>query len=470
MNVARVNHTATLLVDGRVLVTGGDPGGNSAELYDPTLGTWQFTTHSMATARADHSAVRLSDGRVLIFGCGAGFNTSEIFDPATQQFTATGNLNIQRCSSEALLLSDGRVMVIAGRIPGGSPFVTATSEIYNPATGVWTLAASLPTAGTGAIAPGYTNHTASLLPDGKVVVTGGYDGFTFNTASGVFRYDPATNIWTTLSAMAVQRNQHAAAVLPSGRLVIVAGRHPSSISFSYGSTELYDFTVPAAVPGPSLANTRANLAIVRLQDGRVLASGGFNYLGSPCCNVSTASLELFDEGAGTWTEVGPMVIGRSLHTATQLMNGQVLFAGGMSYANPSGDVGVLNSAELWPASPAVTEVGIDIKPGSFPNSLNPGSNGSVPVAVLGSATFTVLSVNATSLTFGRTGTEASLRFHHGAPQCSLEDVNGDSRTDLICHFQTRSTGFQSGDTVGMLRGQTTGGVQFSGTDTVRIVP
>jgi hypothetical protein len=123
-----------------------------------------------------------------------------------------------------------------------------------------------------------------------------------------------------------------------------------------------------------------------------------------------------------------------------------------------------------PSQPYVVEVfppvAIDIKPGSSTNPINPQSSGTIPVAILSSPTFDALSrVDVGSLTFGRTGTEPSLAF------CSQngEDVNGDGLLDLVCHFNAQNTDFTLGDTQGVLKGKTQGGVPFVGTDSVRIV-
>ncbi len=114
---------------------------------------------------------------------------------------------------------------------------------------------------------------------------------------------------------------------------------------------------------------------------------------------------------------------------------------------------------------AFISVAIDIKPGDPINSINPGSKGNIPVAVLSSRTFdAVARIDQTSLTFGRTGDESSLAF------CNTEDVNGDGLLDLVCNFNTQSTGFVSGDTVGILKGKTVDGIPVRGTDSVRIVP
>jgi hypothetical protein len=115
----------------------------------------------------------------------------------------------------------------------------------------------------------------------------------------------------------------------------------------------------------------------------------------------------------------------------------------------------------------VTPVDISIKPGSSPSPINPKSHGTTPVAILSTSTFNaVTSVDPTTLTFGRTGTEQSLAF------CNTggEDVNGDGLLDLVCHFQTQLTGFQSGDTLGILMGKTFLGTPILGQDTIRIVP
>jgi hypothetical protein len=112
-------------------------------------------------------------------------------------------------------------------------------------------------------------------------------------------------------------------------------------------------------------------------------------------------------------------------------------------------------------------VGIDIKPGGFPNAVNPGSSGTIPVAVLSNPTFNApAEVDVSSLTFGESGNQASLAL------CNAEgeDVNGDGLPDLVCHFYTQNTGFQAGDTLGILRGRTIGGELIRGVDSVVIVP
>ena len=110
---------------------------------------------------------------------------------------------------------------------------------------------------------------------------------------------------------------------------------------------------------------------------------------------------------------------------------------------------------------------IDIKPGSFPNSINRRSKGKIPVAILSTADFDAPArVDWASLTFGRTGDERSLAFCDSSP----EDVNGDGLPDLVCHFSTQLTGFDAGDTEGVVKGRNIDGTAITGRDSVRIVP
>src|SRR5262249_39807977 len=140
LNVARKGHTATLLGNGKVLVAGGDVGGqflDSAEVYDPITGAWALTANRMPNAREDHTATLLPNGKVLVTG---GRNTSgiiracDIYDPAPSSWTGVMPLNQLRASHTATLLYDGRVLA-AGGLPATS---INNSELYNFTTNRWT--------------------------------------------------------------------------------------------------------------------------------------------------------------------------------------------------------------------------------------------------------------------------------------------------------------------------------------------
>ncbi len=175
MAVNRNGHTSTLLADGRVLVAGGQefganaaPNGvlfDTAEIYDPPTGTFSLAGAMQAT-RTDFFAVLLSNGQVLVGGgFGSAGASAELFNPATGQFTPTGSMSVsRRANPNADPLSDGQVLVIGGDLPPGQTG-TNTAELYNPATGIFTV--------TGSMGTPRTHARSTLLLDGRVLVTGG---------------------------------------------------------------------------------------------------------------------------------------------------------------------------------------------------------------------------------------------------------------------------------------------------------
>ena len=231
-----------------------------------------------------------------------------------------------RCAYQAAVrLIDGRVMIISGG-SNAYPYVTPTSEIYDPVTGLWTKVAGIPTSGPGTLPNGHTGFAVTLLRDGKVLMAGGYDGYFGNTSAGVFRYDPALNTWQIMTPMAVQRNQFTGTLLPDCRVLLVAGRHALSLS-SYTSAEIYD---PSALPNGAVSFTppnpvpRAFHASTLTTSGRVLVTGGFEYVGSSCCTVSTRNAALYDPALNAWLAASPMTDARTTQTSTLLPSGDIL--------------------------------------------------------------------------------------------------------------------------------------------------
>jgi Galactose oxidase, central domain len=192
MASARVFHTATLLPDGRALLAGGIPSPidffssidavASAELFDPATDLFSATTKDMTTARFGHTATVLSTGKVLIAG-GSGtvgvdpaLATAEIFDPPTGTFAATGSMGVPRTLHRAIPLNDGTVLVaggdanailnLGGISVGSSPGPLVSAELFDPVSGTFTE--------TGGLVTARENHTATLLNDGTVLVTGGF--------------------------------------------------------------------------------------------------------------------------------------------------------------------------------------------------------------------------------------------------------------------------------------------------------
>jgi len=187
MNVGRGEFANVVLNDGRVLVVGGitelsESGAAiaSAEIYDPVSGTWTLTG-SMSTAREDPTAVRLLDGRVLVAGGDSSedvprFTSAEIFDPHTGQWTATGDMTAGRSETEyaGVLLRDGRVLIPGGHTAFETP--VATADLYNPKTGTWSPAGSMSVPRAG--------HSAIVLNGNRgVLVMGGLNSPPAATAS-----------------------------------------------------------------------------------------------------------------------------------------------------------------------------------------------------------------------------------------------------------------------------------------------
>jgi N-acetylneuraminic acid mutarotase len=241
LNVARHSHTATLLPDGKVLVAGGgdEDGGitNSAELYNPATGTWSITG-SLHTVRGRHTATLLPDSRVLVAGGTDSFfpslRSSELYDPHTGTWSVTGSLNTDRVLFTATLLSNGSVLVAGGESHQcsnrgcGFSGVTSSAELYNPATGTWSY--------TGDLSPSRGYHTATLLPNGQVLVAGGVmPGFTSINSAEI--YDPATGNWSSTASLNTTRSFHTATLLSNGKVLVVGGAHLGNV---LSSAELYD--------------------------------------------------------------------------------------------------------------------------------------------------------------------------------------------------------------------------------------
>jgi hypothetical protein len=342
MKEARYYHTANLLNNGTVLVTGGyvtaeaSPCSNTAEIYNPTTGTWRYTASTMNFRRAFHMAVKLQNGRVLIFGgflrsdTGvSGVMTSELFDPVTETFTLTGPLNYPHWQQPAVLLNDGRVMLVGGL--GQSP-----SEIYNPVSGLWT--ANVPALPTGEYLP-----FVSLLPTGEVFVAGGQDGYTFLSTAAT--YSPLNNSVRNLATLLVTRNNGTATTLPNGKVLLVGGVDDADPTNSLATVELYDPTVlpngRSQLVAP-LSHDRYIHTATPLPNGDVLIVGGLN-----TGNSFLASAELWSYQMSKWSSAGTMATPRYAFTATLLPSGQVLVAGG---AIAMGDV-LTTTAELWMPPP-----------------------------------------------------------------------------------------------------------------------
>jgi hypothetical protein len=338
LGAGRQIHSAALLADGRVLVAGGLDVGDaplaSASLYDPRTGSFS-PTGSMSIARAFFTATLLADGRVLVAGGGPpqwnhpgpDLASAELYDPATGTFSSTGSMTTTRQAHTATLLRDGRVLITGGTDTGDQ--TVATAELYDPRTGKFSLTGSMSTA------RGY--HTATLLADGRVLVAGG-DPCGWASCARLATaevYDPKTGTFTATGSLATDRGFHTATLLHDGRVLIAGG--DSSVTYLV-SAELYDpktgtFSATGPMSTPRVYTTSSLLA-----DGRVLVAGGGGDYGN---REFLDSAEIFDPATGKFTKTGSMTEQRTYQTSTLLSDGRVLIAGGY------GNLAPLASAELY---------------------------------------------------------------------------------------------------------------------------
>jgi hypothetical protein len=315
----RFGESATLLPSGNVLVVGGNPQFSrrglsraTAELYDPSTGRWTLTG-SMREAREGHAAVRLENGQVLVLG---GSNASdarparllssaELYDPSTGIWTETGHLKSARSGATATLLPDGTVLVTGG-VSSSADRPERSAEIYDPVSRTW--------AKTGSMSVVRNGHTATLLPDGRVLVVGGQCCTEPAVASSEL-YDPASGTRTATGALGSTRRNHTAVLLANGKVLVYGGDNGNSQSPIVTTAELYDPVagVWVATGSPDSAGNLLEGQAVRLPDGRVAAIG-------------LAARELYDPASGSWSMIvgGPNMGGPIVHTATLLVDGRIL--------------------------------------------------------------------------------------------------------------------------------------------------
>ncbi|MDP3227902.1 MAG: choice-of-anchor U domain-containing protein [Acidovorax sp.] len=303
--VTRSLPSVTLLDSGKVLVAGGSSH-NSAELYDPLTRTWT-ATGSMSVVRRAHGAVLLRDGRVLV---ASGFNSSgevpeaEIYDPVTGTWTLAASPLVPRHYASLTLLPDGRALLAGGFTGGG---VTTHAEIYDPVANTWTATGAMQFPRNGAM--GSPLAHATVLASGQVLIGGGSDGAR-NAQPLAELYDAALGTWSPAGSMAVGRENGTANLLPDGD-VLMAGGYSSNPSLTfYASVEFYTLAVPAG-PVPVVD------ALPLLQRaGTALAFTGTGFTGAT--GTSTPQLQLQRAENGAISTFAP-----ASHTDTSFTSGAV---------------------------------------------------------------------------------------------------------------------------------------------------
>ena len=377
LNLERSLHTATLLPDGKVLVYGGISFNTvcvplnchpntfvplySAELYDPGAGAWAPTDDAFYE-RVYHTATLLSNGRVLVAGGTRKFedrdntslNASELYDPTAGTWYATGPLQVARYRHTATLLPNGKVLVVGGSVltPTQDDYLRS-AELYDPVTQVWTP--------TGDLNTGRYGHTATLLPSGKVLVVGGAGSTGYLNSAEL--YDPAVGTWTDAGGLFYERYGHTATMLQSGKVLVAGGRRHATAA-PLRDVELYDPAFGWYTVG-GLRDARSDHTASLLPNGKVLVAGGLEQTDEGELALQWA--ELFNPVTLVWEDTDFLSDTRESHTATLLSNGTVLAAGG-AYRN-FGWRYPLDSAELYDSTIACSTIRI------YPQTLPLGTAG-----------------------------------------------------------------------------------------------
>ena len=301
MTTLRYRPTATLLANGTVLIAGGFGPGNSqlprlssAELYDPGSGTFA-ATGSMAVGRVLHTSTLLDDGRVLIAGGtdatgggGASTASAELYDPSTGTFTLTGSMASERAHHTATLLASGKVLIVGGwnghaaDAADDPPWDPLFAELYDPSSGSFTVSASMTTTRIG--------HSSIRLASGKVLALGGVPSLQnvhqqLPDPQYAEIYDPAADTFSSAGNFTLSRTNNTATLLNDG-MVLIAGGEQAGIAVT--SAELLDPNTGTLSATGGLVIARTDHTATRLNDGRVLVTGGTESSGN-----ALASAELY---------------------------------------------------------------------------------------------------------------------------------------------------------------------------------
>jgi N-acetylneuraminic acid mutarotase len=299
-------------------------------------------TGALGTARFQHTATPLEDGKVLVvgglIGCRQGCettNTAELYDPASGTWSSAGTLPDPLANHAAVRMQNGKVLVVGGYTRLN--VLLSTAHLYDPETGQWSPAGNLGSA--------RQFHTAVVLANGKVLVAGGLvpgDGSFLPTGSAEL-YDPATGEWSDTGAMSLPRFAHTMTSLLNGKALVATGSNENlnqppfltpvrSCELYDPETETWSFTGEVLLP-------RSTPTATLLLDGRVLLAGGTD---NNTTDQPTNKAEIYDPATQQWGATGDMTFARDFATETRLLSGRVMLIAG--YGN---DFALLDKGDIY---------------------------------------------------------------------------------------------------------------------------
>jgi hypothetical protein len=255
----------------------------------------------------------------------AAFHVSQPFTPNVGSVVLAGQMIEPRSGQTATLLPDGRVLIVGGMRRNQDFYKSA--ELYDPATGKFQL--------TGEMSIGRVGQVAVLLRSGKVLIAGGWIGY--GTTDSAELYDSATGKFTVIAHMTTRRARPSATLLNDGNVLLAGGGDHDGPDGAIASAEIFHADSLRFLPTGSLHRARSGQTATLLNDGRVLIAGGGN-------GGLISGSELYDPKSGTFSETGSLNTPRHKHTAGLLPDGRVLIAGGSDARDWHG---TMNSAEIY---------------------------------------------------------------------------------------------------------------------------
>jgi hypothetical protein len=350
-------NTATATIDSTGLMTAVGQGTTTVQAtFNSVTGSSSLTVGvasfrsvgSLNTSRAQHTATLLQNGKVLIVGgqnnLSSGNDTtlasSEIYDPVSQTFSLSGSLNTPRSSHTATLLPNGKVL-----IAGGEQIL----DSYGDIGGVFTLELYDPTSGTFSVVPGSLTEAlspATLLNNGMVLFNESLSGFYSGNVGPPQLYDPSTGIMSNTGYSVTNRvdGTYTSTLLNDGTVLLAGGEAWYGTASQTTNTELFSPATETFAATGSLVTPTMYQTATLLNTGSVLLAAGANLSGTNGSMVDLNGAELYNPTAKTFATTGSLAIARTSHTATLLNDGTVLVIGGGTQTAPTYLTG---TAELY---------------------------------------------------------------------------------------------------------------------------